>query len=344
MAKEWITPMPWNNEGVAPSETLQNRGFQKGDGLPATIFNHAFYKTNQSITELQTEVGKMIPTYYASWDESPTMFIDYAIYTEEEIPADLEKYILMFHGWGGTTNEPVVTINDESYDIVGMDGNPLPEGAWTTDSLVTLNVDTVSKKAFFKLGSASLDFSFVTAGAENIQEGFVGINQNGEPVYGTRTTTYYQQIAEASRIVVNSEIIYSTTLTMPDFMPDVIIIDGYYTLKSMLTSRPNASFRSFVIVDFTNQIAWASGSITDVNAHTFEFKGNQIGAGSAVKSSEALLFCHDGLSNSNSCIPYSSLPFASLTAGESFTYNNTMNINNYIDLASSAIKLTAIKF
>ena len=188
-----------------------------------------------SITELQTEVGKMIPTYYASWEESPTTLIDYAIYTEEEIPTDLEKYILMFHGWGGTTNDPVVTINDESYDIVGMDGNPLPEGAWTTGSLVTLNVDTVSKKAFFKLGSTSLDLSFVTAGAENIQKGFVGVDAEGNPVQGTLTSKKVQLVSVTPTIV--SDLINKTqgiefTITL-DFVPDYLWIEGSFKTGSL---------------------------------------------------------------------------------------------------------------
>lgn len=248
MAKEWITPMPWNNEGVAPSENLQDRGFQKGDGLPATIFNHAFYKTNQSITELQTEVGKMIPTYYASWEESPTMLIDYAIYTEEEIPSDLEKYILMFHGWGGTTNDPVVTINDESYSIVGMDGNPLPEGAWTTGSLVTLNVDTVSKKAFFKLGSASLDLSFVTAGAENIQEGFVGADAEGNPIHGSLMPSKVVAITgETLWVVSGTSAKPGATFIMPDFDPDFVYLYWHKHPASKSTGADTTHGKSQII-------------------------------------------------------------------------------------------------
>ncbi len=237
MAKEWITPMPWNNEGVAPSENLQDRGFQKGDGLPATIFNHAFYKTNQSITELQTEVGKMIPTYYATWGESPSLLIDFDIYTEEEIPTDLKEYILMFHGWECSISDPVVTINDESYDIVAMDGSPLPAGAWAYNSLVTLNVDTVSKKAFFKLGSASLDLSFVTAGAENIQEGFIGADAEGNPVQGTLTSKKVQLVTVTPTIVSDTSnktqgIEFTITL---DFVPDYLWIEGSFKTGSLST-------------------------------------------------------------------------------------------------------------
>ena len=177
----------------------------------------------------------MIPTYYATWGEGSSQFIDYEIHTEEEIPTDLEKYILMFHGWGGTTNDPVVTINDESYDIVGMDGNPLPEGAWTADSLVTLNVDTVSKKAFFKLGSASLDLSFVTAGAENIQKGFVGVDAEGNPVQGTLTSKKVQLVSVTPTIV--SDLINKTqgiefTITL-DFVPDYLWIEGSFKTGSL---------------------------------------------------------------------------------------------------------------
>ena len=190
----------------------------------------------------------MIPTYYASWTEAPSTLVDYALYTEEEIPADLEKYILMFHGWGGTTNNPVVTINDESYDIVGMDGNPLPEGAWTTDSLVTLNVDTVSKKAFFKLGSASLDLSFVTAGAENIQEGFVGADAEGNPIQGTLTPSKVVVVTgETLWVVSGTSAKPGATFVMPDFDPDFVYLYWYKYSASKSTGADTTNGKSQII-------------------------------------------------------------------------------------------------
>lgn len=63
-------PMEWNNEGIAPSSTLQQNGFQGGYKPPASVFNYFFCKTADCINELQTvvdgkvdkETGKVLST------------------------------------------------------------------------------------------------------------------------------------------------------------------------------------------------------------------------------------------------------------------------------------------
>lgn len=259
-----------------------------------------------------------------------------------DAPSANELYTVRFIASNAFVKNDTLTINGASYALSTTNGKELSDSAWAANTVVQLNVEPESKKAFFNGGG--VDLSFITAGAEHIKEGYVGVDIEGNPVYGTRSTTYYQQTVEGSRIIIDSKGYYSATLTMPDFMPDIIIIDGYYTLDSLINSYADKSFRAFVIVDFTNQVAWASGQITDQNAHTFKFIGNLVGAGTAVNPASAIMFSHDGLTTSNSCIPYSSCPFASLTPGESFVYNNAMSVNNYSALVSSTIKLTAIKF
>lgn len=51
-------PMEWNNEGVAPSNSLKQNGFQGGYKPPAPVFNYFFNKTAACIDELQTVVDE----------------------------------------------------------------------------------------------------------------------------------------------------------------------------------------------------------------------------------------------------------------------------------------------
>ena len=55
--KQWTEPMQWDNEGIAPSDTLVESGFKGGDKPPAGVFNYFLNKTSACVKELQSEVN-----------------------------------------------------------------------------------------------------------------------------------------------------------------------------------------------------------------------------------------------------------------------------------------------
>ncbi len=76
-----------------------------------------------------------------------------------------------------------LTVNGESYLLMMPNGKALPDAAWIADAVVVFQLNPETKTAFFNAGGA--DLSFITATAENIIEGYVGSDTEGEAVAGT---------------------------------------------------------------------------------------------------------------------------------------------------------------
>ncbi len=78
-----------------------------------------------------------------------------------------------------------LTINGEGYDLTMANGKSLPDNGFIAGAVVCIQVDPQAKKAFFDGGGA--DLSVITAAAEQISEGYVSVDTDGEPVTGTNT-------------------------------------------------------------------------------------------------------------------------------------------------------------
>lgn len=133
------------------------------------------------------------------------------------------------------------------YALSMVNGKALGNNAWVAGAVVCLQLDPAGKKAFFSGGGA--DLSFVTAGAAQIMAGFVGANVEGEPVAGTRTLQMFT--APVTNAYQSNNKLYAV-FPMPDFTPDVIIMNAAFTRVSG-SYRQGYSATGFV--DYVNRLA-----------------------------------------------------------------------------------------
>lgn len=58
MAIDWLKPMKWLAEGIAPTKELEENGFQAGYKPPASVFNYFLNREQRCIEQLQEELDK----------------------------------------------------------------------------------------------------------------------------------------------------------------------------------------------------------------------------------------------------------------------------------------------
>ena len=184
-----------------------------------------------------------------------------------------------------------------------------------------------------------VDLSFITAEAEHIREGYVGSDTEGNPVYGAFTAKVYQQqstTAEITKVGVQNKL--SATFTMPDFEPDLIILTGWSC--RVTSDKKNVYKNDETTVNYVNKTAVVGGSAGVTTDSSGKVTSGSYGMPIYYTDSTP---SQDSSMNAGEILAFSSCEYASLKAGNTFTYvTNGISGSDDKSLQFKAI-FTAIK-
>lgn len=163
-----------------------------------------------------------------------------------------------FNSGGADTSFVTATADTilESYTGISKDGEPLP-GTFSLEAEMTAHESKIDEIKALLASKALPNLNFITAGAAQIREKYVGSDVNGNPVYGTRTCQVSQTTVALDKYTSGGNYYLRALLMMPDFQPDLITIYSDFAFKH--SNGTNYKGSGLTTVDYVHRIARVGG-------------------------------------------------------------------------------------